>query len=282
MKRTYSLFQKFYIRICAMAFALITALSLSGCEGSLNPLDINLFSASDDVKLGMQLDAEIRSKPGEYPILNMPSAQQYVQAMCNDILNSPLIKYKGVFEYKVQIIRDDNTVNAFAAPGGYLYFYTGLLKFVDNEATLAGVIAHEIAHAELRHSTKRLTKAYGATLLLGIILGNNPSKLEEIAANLLTGLAFLKNSRDDEYEADEYAFKYLQSTVWYPGGIKYFFNKIGENSGSSFLETLLSTHPLPPDRIAAVDKLIADANLPAPSESNLFSERYRNFKNSLP
>lgn len=282
MESSFMLMRNILVKTFIATFIVFSAVSFTGCEDSLNPLDLNIFTAADDVKLGLELDTEILSKPGEYPLLTSQSANQYVQNMCNEIIKSPLIEYRNVFSYKVQIIRDDNTINAFAAPGGYLYVYTGLLKFVDNEATLAGIIAHEIAHAERRHATKRLTKAYGASLLLGIILGENPSQLEEIAANLLTGLAFLKNSRDDEYEADEYSFKYLQSTIWYPGGIRYFFTKIGENSGSSTLETLLSTHPLPPDRIEAVDQMIVGANLPQPSESNIFSERYRNFKNTLP
>ncbi len=163
-----------------------------------------------------------------------------------------------------------------------MYVYTGLLKFVENEATLAAVLAHEVAHAERRHATKRMTKQYGASFLLNLILGDDPSQLEELGANMLTGLAFLKNSRDDEFEADEYSFKYLQSTKWYPGGITFFFKKISDNSDGGFLEELLSTHPMPEDRVAAVEDMIAKANIPAPSESNIFTTAYQNFLKTLP
>ncbi|MFN3305674.1 MAG: M48 family metalloprotease, partial [Candidatus Kapaibacteriota bacterium] len=169
-----------------------------------------------------------------------------------------------------------------ATPGGYIYVYTGLLKFVDNEATLAGVLAHEVAHCERRHATQRLTKAYGVSLLLDVVFGKNPSKTEEIAANLLVGLAFLKNSRDDEYEADEFAYEYLKSTIWYPGALIFFFDKIKQNEGNSFLEVLLSTHPLSEDRINRLNSMIQRDKLPPPTEENLFQNRYQNFKKLLP
>ena len=127
-----------------------------------------------------------------------------------------------------------------------------------------------------------MTKQYGVAFLLDLILGDDPSQLEELGANMLTGLAFLKNSRDDEFEADEYSFKYLQATKWYPGGITFFFTKISDNSGGGFLDELLSTHPMPEDRIKAVEEMIKISNIPAPSESNLFTVEYQNFLKTLP
>ena len=75
------------------------------------------------------------------------------------------------------------------------------MKYIDNEATLAGIVGHEIAHAERRHVTQRLTAYYGTSILLSFILGGNPSFIADVAANLFVGLAFLKNSRDDEAKA---------------------------------------------------------------------------------
>jgi len=262
---------------------LFPALLLWSCDDSTNPLDINLFAPSDDVQLGQQVDAEISNNPKDFPILNSPNHVQYIQDIINQIIQSPEIKYRGTFSYTVKII-NTNTINAFATPGGYIYVYKGLLKFVDNEATLAGILAHEIAHAERRHSTKRMTKAYGLSLLTSILLGNNPSALEELAANLLSGLALLKNSRDDEYEADEYSFKYLLSTKWYSGGINYFFEKIQQQQKSkpSDFEELLSTHPLDQKRMDQINKFLKDNNIPPATENNLFTSRYTEFKSSLP
>jgi predicted Zn-dependent protease len=243
---------------------------------------VNIFSPQDDVQLGLQLHQEITSNPKEYPIYSNAEVKNYVQDIVNQIILSPKIKYKNTFKYEVTIIANNEIVNAFATPGGYIYVYTGLLKFLDNEATLAGVLAHEIAHCERRHATQRMTKAYGVGILLDIVLGKNPSKTQEIAANLLVGLAFLKNSRDDEYEADEWSYEYLKSTKWYPGALIFFFDKVKQNEGSSFLDVLLSTHPLSQDRIDRLNNKIKEDRLPSPTEDNLFQNRYQNFKKLLP
>lgn len=265
------------IRIFLSILLIFLSAFFFGCEDG-----VNIFTPSDDVQLGLQLHNEIVGNPKEYPVLNNQQVTSYVQDIVNAIILSPKIKYRSTFKYQVTIINNDEIVNAFATPGGFIYVYTGLLKFLDNEATLAGVLAHEIAHCERRHATQRMTKAYGVSFLLDIVLGKNPGKTEEIAANLLVGLAFLKNSRDDEYEADEWAYEYLKSTQWYPGALIFFFDKVKKNEGSSFLEVLLSTHPLSQDRIDRLNKKIKDDNLPPPNEGNLFQDRYQNFKRLLP
>ncbi len=265
------------VTIFIKQFIVFFTILLFGCTDG-----VNLFSPEDDAKLGLQLQGEIASNPNEYPVLNNAEVTSYCQGIVNQILLSPKIKYRNTFKYQVTVIKNDNVVNAFALPGGYIYVYTGLLKFLDNEATLAGVLAHEIAHCERRHATQRLTKMYGVGILLDIVLGKNPSKTVEIAANLLAGLAFLKNSRDDEYEADDYAYEYLKSTQWYPGSLIFFFDKVKKNEGSTFLEVLLSTHPLSQDRIDKLNSKITGDNLPQPTEANLFTQRYQEFKKRIP
>ncbi len=246
--------------------------------------NFNVFPISDDIKLGQQLDAEIKKSPAEYPIYNNSSIQSYLNNILAEIIASPEIKYKNEFNYNLTIIRNDSVINAFATPGGYIYVYTGLLRFVDSKAELASIIAHEVAHAERRHATTRMTKLYGVNILLGLVLGNNPSQLEQIAANLFTNLGVLKNSRDDEYEADEYAFKYLRTTPYYPGAMMEFFGRIESLGGSSqnSLTVLLSTHPLGEDRVNAVKELIKKYNPAAPSEANMFVSEYaQQVKNKL-
>jgi beta-barrel assembly-enhancing protease len=267
----------------------IGAAVLPSCSGGLN-----MYGTDTDAQLGKQMDDEIRKNTAEYPILNNPAARQYIQSMINDIVKAPQVEYRGKFPYIAEVIQDDKTINAFCTPGGYIYVYTGLIKALDNEATLAGVLGHEIAHAERRHGTQRMTKAYGLQMLTQIALGQNPSQIATLGANLFGGLALLKNSRTDEEDADSYSFKYLQSTRWYAGSIKFFFEKITAQknatpgnaaTGSSFVTTverLLSTHPLPQDRIDATNKRIADANLPQASEGNLFGQKYQQFKRTLP
>jgi len=257
-------------------YCIILSGFLIQCAGFTNLV----MPPKNDIGLGAQMDAQIRNSPKEYPILNDANSRQYLQNMINKVLQSPEIKYKSMFPYKVEIIKDDKTVNAFCTPGGYIYVYTGLIKMLDNEASLAGVIGHEIAHAELRHSANRIVKAYGLQLAVEIALGNNPGRTAEVAANMFSGLALLKNSRNDESDADDYSFKYLQSTNWYPGAISYFFEKV-KGQGGGAIESLLSTHPLPQDRLDTVSKRVKDARIPPPNESTLSSKSYLEFKKRL-
>lgn len=246
---------------------------------------VNIFTDADDIRLGQQLDQEIRKNGKEYPILaGHPDVKQYVVGIGAKILSSPDIKKRGVYAYQYEIIHDDKTINAFCTPGGYIYVYTGLLKFVDNEATLAGVIGHEIAHAEMRHATTRMTKQYGMQYLLALILGQNPSQIAEVSANLFSGLALLANSRSDETQSDECSIRYLTTSGYYPGAITHFFTKIQSGKGGSggTLERLLSTHPLPQDRVDHVKEILAKMGNPAESENNLFAARYQEFKKKLP
>lgn len=272
-------------RMIVILFLSTVSLSIGAisCSGA----GLNLFDIGTDAQLGKQMDEQIRQNPKEYPILNNPAAKQYIQGMINEIIRSEHVQYRGTFPYQAEVIADDKTINAFCTPGGYIYVYTGLMKAVDNEATLAGVLGHEIAHAERRHGTSRMTKAYGLQMLLSIALGQNPSQLATIGANLFSGLALLKNSRLDEDDADNYSFKYLQSSKWYAGSIKFFFEKVGGQRGKgdgigTTVERLLSSHPLPQDRIDATNKRIEDAKLPPPSETNLRAVPYQQFKRTLP
>lgn len=248
-------------------------------------LGINLFTDADEVKMGMQFDKEIRSNSKEYPIYRKnPSVKRYVNTrIFQHILNSPEIKKKSVYKYQMEIIDNDSIMNAFAVPGGYVYIYTGLLKYLDSEAALAGVIGHEIAHVERRHATQRITAAYGMQIVASLALGNNPAQISEIAANLFTGLALLANSRSAEDEADEYSIKYLQGTRYYPGAVKFFFEKMRDdglvNKNGSGIAIYLSTHPDPIERISTAEQRLKAAKLPVLTyKSNgkgIFRSEYR-------
>ncbi len=242
---------------------------------------LNVYPVSEDVKMGGNLDKQIRADSKTYPIYNDAAARAYVQNIVDQLKNSPAVKYRSQFPYTVTLINDSKTLNAFCTPGGYIYVYTGILKTLDNEASLAAVLGHEMAHAERRHSTQRMTKALGAQLMLEIALGKNPDKTTEIAANLFTGMALLKNSRDDESEADEYSFQYMQSSRWYPGALAYFFEKV-KGKGGGVLERWTSTHPLPQDRIDANNDRVRKANMPPPTEANLLARPYQEMKSRLP
>ncbi len=238
---------------------------------------LNVYPVSQDRQLGADIDQEIRSNPQEYPILNNAQVRGYLQGIVDEILRSPEIKYRDKFSYQVTVINDDRTLNAFATPGGYIYVYTGLLRYLDNEAAIAGVLAHEIAHAEERHGTEHMTQALGLSTLMSVSDIEQQSTITQIAANSATLLATLANSRSDELESDSKAFTYLRSSRFWPGGIKLFFEKmiLEQGRGSTIFESWLSTHPDPEARVENINKLLKENQVPAPGPDELGVARYR-------
>lgn len=240
---------------------------------------LNIFTIQDDIDLGNQIAAEIENDPVAYPILSettYPDAYTRLNKIMNDILGTGLVAFDDDFPWESKIIHNDTVVNAFATPGGHLYFYTGLIKSLDNEAMFAGVMAHEMAHCARRHSTDQLTKAYGLSVLLAIILGDDASALAQIAADIGSGLATLAFSRNDEYEADEYAVKYMYQTAYHAPALGDFFTKL---EGMPQPPIFLSTHPSPEDRIQKINEVwqsLGGAN------GQYFDTEYQQFKNMLP
>jgi predicted Zn-dependent protease len=252
---------------------------ITGCKKDSDESPINLFSANDDIEFGKQVEAEIASNPGEFPILSMTEyadAYQHINRIRDSVLNTGLIYYQDKFEWKVYIIHNDTMLNAFAAPGGYMYFYTGIINFLDNEAQFAGVMAHEMAHADLRHSTSTLTTTYGVSILLSILLGQSSSQLVEIVASYAYGLGSLAYSRQHEYKADEYSVKYLYETSYEPRGIADFFIKM---EGAPRPPQFLSTHPSPENRIEKINEVWSALG---GKSGNIYVDSYNAFKASLP
>ncbi len=241
---------------------------------------INVFSVEKDLELGQEVTREILNNPQEYPILDRseyPDAYAHIERIRDGLLNSGEIKYADKFEWEVFII-DKEVLNAFALPGGNTFYYTGLIKFLDNEASLAGVMAHEFAHSDLRHTTTRMTKMHGVQTLLSLIIGEEPSLVEDIAAQLAAGATSLAFSRKDEYEADEYAVRFLYETDWDARGVAYFFEKMDTEEGAEWMK-YFSTHPNPSDRIEKIKEY--HKNLGG-KEGEKFTDRYTDLKNSLP
>ncbi len=235
-----------------LAITLISTLVFTSCEGD----KINIFSLQQDVEMGEKVVNQILSDPVNYPVLNPETnkaAYDYLNKIKEKLLKSGEIKYAEQFAWNIFII-DQDVMNAFAVPGGTTFYYTGLLKYLDNEASLAGVMAHEFAHADKRHSTTVLTKLYGFQTLLGMLLGNDGGMAITIASELAQGLGNLKFSRENEYEADEWAVKYLSKTDYDPRGVAYFFEKMtaGEKSNDPGWLVYFQTHPNPEDRIKKI------------------------------
>ena len=168
--------------------------------------DEPVFEPAQDVDLGRQSQAAIAADPEQFPILSeeeYPEAYAHLQRIVDRVLRSPEIQYRDLFAYdQMRIILDDDVLNAFCTPGGFIYVYSGLIQYLDAEDHLAGVLGHEIAHAELRHSSLRLQKEYGVRRLLEFALLSRPVTAGDVAnAAILKELATLSYSRTQEAQA---------------------------------------------------------------------------------
>ena len=219
-----------------------------------------LFSIEDDKALGQRVAAQTDSTyRAQGKLLERNSsntrAYQLLDGVVNKVLNSGEVRYRTEFPWDVKIIKDDAVQNAFATPGGHIYVFSGLIKFLDDENQLAGVIGHEIAHADRRHTSKQLQQQYGIGVLLSLLVGDNPGQLVQIAA----GLGQLKFGRDDENEADQYSVIYLNKTTYACDGAAGFFIK-AEAQGQNNVPTFLSTHPNPGSRIQKIQDKANELN----------------------
>jgi len=228
-----------------------------------------LFSIEDDIALGEQVAAQTDSTyRAQNQLLERSNpanqrAYQLLDNVVNRVLNSGELQYRNDFPWDVKIIKDDATQNAFATPGGHIYVYSGLIKFLENENQLAGVLGHEIAHADRRHTSRQLQQQYGISLLLSLVVGDNPGQLATIAANL----GQLSFSRDFEREADQYSVIYLNKTTYACDGAAGFFIK-AQAQGQSNPPVFLSTHPDPGTRVQAIQTKAAELNCQNRTTSN--------------
>jgi len=259
-----------------LSLALITVLIfLAGCAATgVNVSDFNLVSSAQEVQMGDSLSVEVEAK---YPILKNEIVGAYVNEVGQRIVS---VCDRRDITYYFKVIADNKQVNAFALPGGHIYVYEGLLLEASNEAQLAAVLAHEVGHVVARHSTKQLTKQYGYSLLVSLILGNQPGRWSGLAADLFGTAGLLKFSRDDEYEADRMAVIYSNAAGYSPVAVADFLGKLQAMEGREpgKLESLLMTHPPTSERIGRVQAEIA--TLPSSSKGT-FPERYLSRTSSI-
>ena len=256
--------------------AVISTFFLFSCKEDQG---VNIFTVEDDKQLGLQMEQEIQGNPSEYPLLSptqYADAYDHMEQVRDAILNTGEVSFDSEFAWSVHIINDDSVLNAFCTPGGYIYFYTGLIRYLDNDAEFAGVMGHEMAHAAQRHSTEQMTKAYGLTMLLSVVLGENPNMIAQMVGELAAGVAELAFSREDEYEADKYSVKYLYKTTYDARGVAGFFEKIG---GADQPPEFLSTHPNPDNRVEKIYEIWQGLG---GKTGATYPAEYQEFKNSLP
>lgn len=236
-----------------------------------------------DVELGRQSARAILEDPEEYPLLSpeeYPEAYEHLQRIVREVLENEELQYGDLFVYdSVKIIHNDDVLNAFCAPGGFIYVYTGLIQYLDAEDHLAGVLGHEIAHAELRHSSLKLQKDFGKQALVGFVALTSPFLGDVVAAEILHQLTSLSYSRGQEAESDGMSVRYLAESRYACDGTAGFFEKLLREGDGVRIPEVLSDHPDAESRVREVRQLAAE--LGCGTELSGSSE-WQAFQTSLP
>lgn len=219
-----------------------------------------LVSSEQENQIGLQVKSELEQKQNVKYITD-PGIADYVVSVAQNVIRFGQ-KDRSDVQWQVHVIDDPKTVNAFATPGGFLYVYSGLLASAENEAELAGVMAHETGHVVARHSARSMVAAYGLEAVVGLASGSNPGLLTQLGANIGAQGLMLAHSRADETEADEYGARYASAAGYDPNALITFFQKLQAQEGHTpKLLAYLSDHPATGDRIAHLQSYIAKNGL---------------------
>jgi len=215
---------------------------------------VNFYSLEKEMAIGKQLAADVERQA---KLITDPVISEYVNRIGQNLVRNSDAKVPFVIK-----VIDGEEVNAFALPGGYFFVYSGLILKADNEAELAGVMSHEIAHVAARHGTRQATRgeiANLATIPL-IFMGGWTGYGVRQAASIFVPVGFLKFSRGFESEADMLGLEYMYKAGYDPTAFVDFFEKIEtlEKRKPGTMAKVFSTHPMTDDRIRAAQKNIQD------------------------
>jgi predicted Zn-dependent protease len=210
------------------------------------------ISLDEEWQLGNQLAAQVES---QVQLVRDPQALAYIR-MVGERIHAVTPLANRPFDFEVI---NDSTVNAFSLPGGHIYLNTGLIAQADKVDMLAGVMAHEISHVVARHAIKQVQQQQEISVIAGILLGQNPNALAQIAAQVLAGGAMARFSRADEKQADDMGLDFMNRAGYDPHGMLDMFQKLlaMERRGSSAVARFFQDHPGTQDRIDDISGRIA-------------------------
>ncbi len=243
-----------------------------GCSKGLG----NWYSLEKQVAMGKGFAMQVEQSA---KLVTDPVVNEYINRMAQNIVRNSDAKVP----FTVKVL-DDDTVNAFALPGGYFYVQTGLILAADNEAELAGVMAHEIGHVAACHAARQQTRgnlASLATIPLIFVGGGIGYGIYE-AAGIGVPLTFMKFQRNFEAQADYLGVEYLYASGYDPQAFPQFFEKIQalEKKKPGFVSKAFETHPPTPARMEHTQHEIATI-LPARPQYVVDTSEFQDIKARL-
>ncbi len=237
---------------------------------------INFYSVEKEIALGKQLAIEVERQA---KLLDDRITCEYINRLTQNLVRNSDVK----FPVTVKVIEDD-VVNAFTLPGGFLFLNTGLIRLSESESELASVISHELGHVAARHYTRQASRAnlLEASTVPLIFLGGIPGMAVREAATAAVPAGLFKFSRDFETEADLLGIQYLYKTGYDPSAAIDMFERIEatERKHPGAVSQLFNTHPLTSDRIVKTQQNI-EKNLPARPEYVVNTSEYEDVRARL-
>jgi predicted Zn-dependent protease len=239
-------------RVTASTIVAIVAVALVWAQGptQFHP-GFNLFTKAQDVQLGQENAAQVRK---QLMVIHDPFLTEYVTRVGKRLVSAREAQESG-FPFTFEVVADPS-INAFALPGGPMFINTGLLRAVDDEGQLAGVMGHEMSHVILRHGTNQASKS--KLVELPAVLGSEIAgssmvgKLATMGIGLGANSVLLKFSRSAESQADLMGSHLMAEAGYNPMEMARFFEKLNAQGGSRGLQ-FLSDHPNPDNREKAIE-----------------------------
>jgi len=236
----------------------------------------NWYSLESQVRMGKSYSMQVEQSA---KVINDPVVSEYINRIAQNIVRNSDAKVP----FTVKVL-DDDSVNAFALPGGYFYVQSGLILAADNEAELAGVMAHEIAHVAACHAARQQTRgnlAQLATIPLIFMGGGIGYGLYE-AAGIGVPLTFMKFQRNFEAQADYLGVQYLYAAGYDPQAFPQFFEKVQalEKKKPGFVSKAFESHPPTPARMEHTQHEIATI-LPARPQYVVDTSEFQDVKSRL-
>lgn len=217
------------------------------------------ITPDQEIALGLQAAPEMEAQfGGVHPDSN---AQQFLDSICRKLINESDAG-QAEWPYECTLLVDDETVNAFALPGGQLYITVGLYNRLQSEGQLAGVLAHEIGHAVARHSAQQIARQQLTQGLTGAVIiasydPENPNsaatgQMAAVVGQLLT----MRYSREHELESDRLGVRFMSQAGYDPRMLIDVMRILAEASGGQAPPEFFSTHPNPDNRIEQIEEAI--------------------------
>ena len=234
---------------------------------AVNPVtgkrQVMFMSESQEIALGAQSDPAVVAQFGLY---KNDKLQAFIKEKGQEMAS---ISHRSHLKYEFKVV-DSPVLNAFALPGGYVYFTRGILAHFNNEAQFAGVLGHEIGHITARHGASQQSKQmlFSGGLILGMVLSPELASMGELASQSL-GLLFLKFGRDDETQSDQLGVEYSTKIGYDAKEMARFFGVLDRVSGGpeGRVPTFMSTHPDPADRNVKVEQYAKEWQAKTPAKN---------------